>query len=132
MYENKKNEITIIYKNKDDKRIFGESFVKNNKRKCYLIINKKKYDLCENCPLDINKKEENIIIKLIEIKKIENMSYMFSCCKSLLSLPDISNWNTTNVTNMSHMFFECNSLLSLSDISNWNTINVTNMSHMFY
>ena len=31
IYENKRNEMNIIYKIEDEKRIFGESFVKNNK-----------------------------------------------------------------------------------------------------
>ena len=60
------------------------------------------------------------------------MSYLFYCCKSLISLPDISNWNTNNVKYMSGMFDECKSLNSLPDISKWNTNNVTNMSKMFY
>ena len=60
---------------------------------------------------------------------VTNMSYMFSYCKSLTSLPDISNWNTNNVTNMSYMFYNCESLTSLPDISNWN---VTDMIYMFY
>ena len=53
---------------------------------------------------------------------------MFSGCKSLLSLPNISKWNTSNVTNMSCLFDKCNSLSSLPDISKWNTSNVINMS----
>ena len=56
---------------------------------------------------------------------------MFSGCSSLLSLSDISKWNTSHVTNMSFMFYECESLSSLSDISKWNTSNVTDMSYMF-
>ena len=52
------------------------------------------------------------------------MGEMFSYCESLISLPDISKWNTTNVTNMNHMFYFCNSLKSLPDISKWNTTNV--------
>ncbi|MBQ1781717.1 MAG: BspA family leucine-rich repeat surface protein, partial [Methanobrevibacter sp.] len=32
------------------------------------------------------------------------MGSMFNECSSLNSLPDISNWNTTNVTNMRSMF----------------------------
>ena len=35
------------------------------------------------------------------------MSYMFGGCSSLLSLPDISKWNTDNITNMSYMFSGC-------------------------
>ena len=55
------------------------------------------------------------------------MSYMFyghyyksdyDCdCKSLISLPDISKWNTKDVTDMSYMFYNCSSLSSLPDIS---------------
>ena len=50
---------------------------------------------------------------------------------SLLSLPDISKWNTSNVNEMNSMFSKCNSLISLPDISKWNTSNVTDMSDMF-
>ena len=49
------------------------------------------------------------------------MLQMLSDCSSLSSLPDISNWNTSNVTNMSYIFNNCKSLLSLPDISKWNT-----------
>ena len=51
---------------------------------------------------------------------------MFCGCLSLLSLPDISKWNTNNVNDMSFMLSGCSSLLSLPDISKWNTNNVTN------
>ena len=57
------------------------------------------------------------------------MNNMFYCCSSLSSLPDISKWNTNNVTNMNNMFYGCSSLTSLPDISKWNTNNVTNMSY---
>ena len=61
------------------------------------------------------------------------MSYMFYGCSSLSSFPDISKWNTNNVTNMSYLFNGCSSLSSLPDISKWNTNNVTinDMSFMF-
>ena len=59
------------------------------------------------------------------------MSGMFLGCTQLLSLPDISKWNTNNVTNMSGMFLGCTQLSSLPDISNWNTNNVTDMSSIF-
>jgi len=47
------------------------------------------------------------------------MSEMFSNCISLLSLPDISCWNVSEVRDMSSMFFLCLSLLYLPDISKW-------------
>jgi surface protein len=56
---------------------------------------------------------------------------MFSGCSSLLSFPDISNWNISNVIYMNDMFSGCNSLSFLPDISKWNTDKVTNMSYIF-
>ena len=44
---------------------------------------------------------------------------MFYNCSSLVSLPDISKWNTANVTYMGGMFSNCSSLKSLPDISKW-------------
>ena len=38
------------------------------------------------------------------------MSNMFSDCKSLESLPDISKWNIINVKDMSFMFSHCEKL----------------------
>ena len=40
---------------------------------------------------------------------------------------DISKWNTLNVNNMSWMFYQCNSLISLPDISKWNASNIKNI-----
>ena len=65
---------------------------------------------------------------------------MFSGCNSLLTLPDISKWNTSCVKNMSNMFGGCryrphsfcSSLTSIPDISKWDTSNVTDMSNMFH
>ena len=76
------------------------------------------------------------LISLPDISKwdtfnVINMSGMFQDCSSLLSLPDISKWNTSNVSDMSSMFSGCKSLLSLPDISKWNTSNVTNMRNFF-
>ena len=47
------------------------------------------------------------------------MSHMFYGCKSLFSLPDISDWDTSNVTFMDAIFGDCESLKSLPDISKW-------------
>ena len=58
------------------------------------------------------------------------MSSMFYGCSSLSLLPDISKWNTNNVTDMSFMFSGCSSLSSLSDISKWNTNNVIYMNNI--
>ena len=64
-------------------------------------------------------------------ENVTNIASMFLGCKSLLSLPDISKWNTTNVENISNLFTFCTSLISLPDISKWDTKNVTNMNFLF-
>ena len=48
------------------------------------------------------------------------MSELFNECSSLISLPDISKWNISNVTDLSSIFYNCNSLISIPDISKWN------------
>ena len=123
------NEINIIYKKgKNNKiRIFGEEFVKNNKDKFKMIINKKEYDLREYYKIDNNE----LKIKLIGINNIENMKCIFAECENLYSLPDISKWDTKNINDMSFIFYKCSNLIELSDISKWNTSHVTNMSGMF-
>ena len=39
------------------------------------------------------------------------MNFMFNGCTSLYSLPDISQWNTNNVTDMNNMFYGCSKCL---------------------
>ena len=93
----------------------------------------------------INKKDEefsNVSTVSSFYKKIANtihnysnnsfiLSGMFFNCLSLVSLPDISEWNINNVSDINFMFSNCSSLISLPDISKWNTINVNNMNSMF-
>ena len=57
---------------------------------------------------------------------------MFYEYASLSSLPDISRWNTNNVTDMNSIFYGCSSLSSLPDISKWNTNKVNIMYAMFF
>ena len=42
------------------------------------------------------------------------MSFMFSGCESLSSLPDISKSSISNVNNMSDMFKDCSYTLNIS------------------
>ena len=74
---------------------------------------------------DLNYFKENIFTN------VTDLSCMFYGCSSLISLPDISKWDTKNVINMSWMFNECSSLISLPDISKLDTKNVTEMYSMF-
>ena len=127
------DEINIIYKvtNKEVK-LFNESFVKKNKNNCKLIINEKEQELKEKYNFGLfSSKKDTLKVILKGITNIINAADMFDNCKSLLSLPDIDKWDTSNITNMAWMFSNC-SLLSLPNISKWNISNVTNMNHMFY
>lgn len=58
-----------------------------------------------------------------------NTRGMFSGC-SLLSNPDVSDWNTSNVTDMSYMFDGCSNIYAL-ELASWDVSKVTNMSGMF-
>ena len=104
--------------------------------------NSKKYDInsiCSGLTNGIDDNYDNSIrtyikdnITIYQFNYYYNMSWMFSNCSSLLSLPDISKWNTNNVFDMHKMFYNCSSLSSLPDISKWSTNNVIDMSGMFY
>ena len=60
------------------------------------------------------------------------MICIFYNCSFLLSLPDISKWNTNNVKNMNYLFYNCSSLSSLPNISKWNTSNAVYIIGIFY
>ena len=148
LVEPNKKIFSLTYKLNYDGRIFGDKFVENNKSKCIMIINDKKYKLSTHINKEIIK-DEIIDIKLKEVKAITDMSCMFFECKNIF---EISIWDTSNITNMSCMFYKCNNLPNISkldtsnvinmsdmfscckklpDISKWNTSNVINMSGMF-
>ena len=113
-------------------KLFGEEFVENNKNKCKIIINEKEYKLCSYLNEENEIKDDIFDIKLKGINNIKNASNLFDGCQSLVSLPDISKWDTSNVNDMRCLFSRCCSLTYLSDISNWNTSNVKKMNAMFF
>ena len=86
--------------------------MKRNKNNLKLIIEEKEQDLISNYKL-INNNKDILKIKLKGITNVTNMSYMFSHCNSLSSLPDISKWNTSNVNDMSLMFYGCKDSLNI-------------------
>ena len=128
------DEINIIYEtsNEENIQIFGKNFVNKYKDKCKIIFEGEEKDLIDNVPIKSKKnKQKTIDIKLKNIKAITDMSYMFSECKALISVDDISNIDTKNIIDMTHMFYNCKSLKSLPDISYWDTTKVADMSNMF-
>ena len=62
-----------------------------------------------------NIKKEILEIRLKGIMNITNMHAMFYECSSLISLPNISKWDTTKITDMSSLFGKCTSLITLPD-----------------
>ena len=116
-------------------RIFGKTFVDNNRNNCKIIYEQNEYNLTEywNKIFFENNNADSMIFKfqLKGVNNITNMDGMFQGCISILSLPDLSKIDTSKVTNMSYMFSGCISLISLPDISNWNLSNVVEMSNMF-
>jgi len=126
-------EILIQYKMgiKDKIRIFGDTFVKNNKSNFQMIINDKNYELDSFYKIKNEKENEILKIKLRQIKNVTNLKSMFNECIALTELSDILNLDINNVTDISYMFNKCSKLSSLPDISKWNTKNVNNMQAMF-
>ena len=111
------DEINIIYKVEDiEVKLFGDTFVKNNKNNCKLIVDGKEQELKTYYTFGFfSTKKDTLEIKLKGITNITNISLMFNGCSSLLSLPDISKWNTSNVTNMSGMFNGCKDSLNIPE-----------------
>ena len=140
------DEIIITYKinkkldnNNDKIRIFGNYFVKNNKKNCNIIYGEKTYELdsffyFKNI-INYDKNNDNNLVlklKLVGINNIENAFEMFNQCYFLSSISDdFSKWDTSKITKMNYMFSDCKSLIRLPDISFWNTSKVTDMSFMF-
>ena len=59
------------------------------------------------------------------------MSFLFTGCSNLLSLPNISNWDVSNVTDIRAMFYGCSQISTLPNISNWNTRRINNIENLF-
>ena len=131
----KNNEIEIIYdlKSESEIRVFGKTFVENNKEICKIVFEDYEYDLVEYFKIEdyTNEKISILKIKLRYIKNITDMSYMFRDCKSLLSITDLYKLNLENISSISYMFSECSSLIALSDIFDWKTNNITDMGNLF-
>ena len=84
--------------------------------------------------IDENYNHKDLIkFKIIFIHNIINMSHMFHNCYTLISLSDNNEISNIKIyiTNSHCMFRGCKSLISLPDLSKWNISNVNNMNGMF-
>ena len=107
--------------------IFGEEFIKENRKNFELIINHKEKELKSIISIAENHLYNQEIKIYIKFKKIVNtkflknntkintyyikdLSCMFEGCSTLFSLPDLSKWNTNEVTYINNIFKICSSL----------------------
>ena len=63
--------------------------------------------------------------------RMESITGFFWGCSSLTYLPDISNWNTENISTAIGVFAYCSKLTYLPDISKWNINKATDIGRMF-
>ena len=65
-------------------------------------------------------------------RNVYYMYAMFGNCESLEEL-DLSSFETTSLTwSLAGMFYNCKKLLFLPNLSRWNTCNLTDMNNLFY
>ena len=79
---------------------------------------------------EIKKQGENVVIRNLDVSRIEDLSWLFSKIADNVKTLDLSGWKTSNVKNMSWMFGGCSIIESL-DVTGWNTSNVKDMRSMF-
>ena len=109
-------------------KLFGIDFVKRNKNNCKIIVNIKEQELKEKYVFGcFERVGDELQIKLKAINNIIDIYCIFYSFPSLLSIPDISNWNTIIITNMSQIFYYCSSLLILPDLSKLDISNVSDI-----
>ena len=119
-----------------------EKFIQNNTTIEYPEKNEELEELNEfNAKLFINNKpypfkkyfrpteKGEYEIKLIFIKTMQNLSYLFRGCENIISI-NLSSYDTSNCTKMKYMFGKCFFLEDIN-LSRLNTSNVTDMSYMF-
>ena len=121
-------------------KIFGEDFVKKNKKRCKLILYDEEkdveyeYELGTFLTIDeinkVNHGEKFFRLFLVQTDYIFDLSMMFHQCATLLSVEGLSGFNTEQVTTMSGMFDMC-VLLQEVDMSNMDTSKVKDVSFMF-
>ena len=133
--------------NLESVHIFGSGYVEKNQNNCIIIYDDEQYKLT-NCFLDDiyerNKWYLDIQLKLFSpnnncsnlflgthveslsfsnfiFQNVTNMQSISSGCSSLISLPDISNWNYYM------MFYNCWSLTTIAKFSNLKNSQIYNL-----
>ena len=130
-YENEKEILENIEIKIDGKKIEFTYYYKFNKEGKHTIEYSFKNKLTKTCGMFYNCHLLTILdLSNFNTQNVINMSCMFFNCNSLTYL-NLSNFNAQRVTDMSGMFYNCHLLTNL-DLSNFNTQNVINMKSIFY
>ena len=126
------NSIPIIYKNFGaDLKLFGETFIKNNKDKCKMIVRGKKMEICQYLKMNIIEiKSKTFQIILTNVNKLKNLHFMFNDCDSLYAIY-LEKWDSINLTVTRSMFNGCTQLKIISGLENLNLSNVEDIKCMF-
>ena len=104
------NDVKIFFPEENKKytiKILGNNFVENNKYNCEILYNNKKYELTEYFEIKLNSNNNNnndlsneyLLIKIISKSPLNNLSYMFDGCKSLIEIIDLKNFEQNNFNN---------------------------------
>ena len=119
-----KNEINLVYyaESKDFYYIFGEDFVKTNKKNINLIINGKKDEL--HCDVELEEGDNNIT--LIIKNKLTNFDYFFYGCRTLKDITEMKYFDVSEIKSFECMFGGCEMLF---DIKVWENLNVSNSNN---
>ena len=139
--------ILIIYKSYKQLsiKLFGENFIDPSKYtdkkdkieankidELKVIIKGKIQAICESIKLEKQDSQKKyFFIKLINIKNLGNLDFMFWGCNFLYSLPDLEKFNEINLKSIRSLFNGCSKLEKISDISNWNTLNFEDIRYLF-
>ena len=152
-----KKEINLIYfANEEGKYdIFGDKFVKNNKKNIDLKVNGIKNNLIKKYKLEKGENKIELILKnkitnlenmfyecnclknidglkYIDTKDINNFEGMFYKCSLLSDVNGLKDWNVSNSENFENMFYGCSSLSDINGLKNWNVSNSKNFKYMFF
>ena len=109
--EQNPTKIFLTYKKKKEEiRLFGENFVKNNKDKCKIKVG---YDEKKNIFEKLSGCSDEIIeVQLYGVNNIIDFKGMFKDCDQLIGIVGFPNLNTSKSTDFSDMFYNCISLAS--------------------
>ena len=114
------NTVELYTKNKNTLPIFFKQYTE-------VFINNIKHNFSFKYKV---KKSEEIIVKFKFKKELNDISFMFCNCHSLISI-DLNNFYSNELVNICGTFYNCSSLKNIN-ISKFNACKINNMSYLFY